>query len=79
VRYTQLHGRQLQRTNAGTLIIWIAGMHHSSQYTPNDDISTGNDLRSRVDIAQYDNVAGMVDSLTGTDGTSYQESITCFS
>ncbi len=53
-------------------------MDHPSQHAPYDDIPTSHDFRARIDIAQYNDIAGMMNGLARTDCAPQKEGIICF-
>src|SRR5436190_693717 len=61
------------------LVVGIARVDHTTQNSPYDNISASNNLCSRVDIAQYDDIAAMMNGLAGTHCPPYKEGIIRFS
>jgi hypothetical protein len=70
----ELRRGQVQRADDGALISQGPGVHHAVQFSPDNDMTTSDNLRPGVDVANDDDVAGVLNPLAGADGPLHHQS-----
>lgn len=71
----KLSGVQGQSANNSRGISMSTGMYQASQSTPDDDVTGGDHLRTRIDVADDDHMALMIDRATRAQRLTQEQAI----